>query len=392
MTVTKKTRPLLIATSVFALLAGCDDFGAKLHSYGEAGSVPDYYNIGNSVDMNAGYHTGDYVFDFAQRFHETVPDTVTFAFNSATLDENAKAILRRQAHFIRQFPEVRWKVFGHTDAVGSNYYNQRLGQRRAEAVVAYLSSQGVSRKRLQAVVERALGNGGTVIVPAFSIGRTQELLYEFEDILHRQRLRPGRYAERWAKLPIYLDSPLAGRFTQLYRELQPFWDAEAQRRVKSGRKPLSFEQLVAIDDHKAHEANVRRLARSGEPAIVIAASGMCAGGRVVNYLKAMLHDARHDVLFVGYQARGTAGAAIQTYGPRGGYVDLDGERIEIKAAVHTLSGYSAHADQDGLVRFVTRMRHLPSEVRLIHGDDDARRTLAERLVRETGGAVSVLNG
>ena len=248
------------------------------------------------------------------------------------------------------------------------------------------------RKRLQSVVERALGNGGTVIVPAFSIGRTQELLYEFEDILHRQRLRPGRYAERWAKLPIYLDSPLAGRFTQLYRELQPFWDAEAQRRVKSGRKPLSFEQLVAIDDHKAHEANVRRLARSGEPAIVIAASGMCAGGRVVNYLKAMLHDARHDVLFVGYQARGTAGAAIQTYGPRGGYVDLDGERIEIKAAVHTLSGYSAHADQDGLVRFVTRMRHLPSEVRLIHGDDDARRTLAERLVRETGGAVSVLNG
>ena len=152
MTVTKKTRPLLIATSVFAFLEGCEDFGAKLHSYGEAGSVPDYYNIGNSVDMNAGYHTGDYVFDFAQRFHETVPDTVTFAFNSATLDENAKAILRRQAHFIRQFPEVRWKVFGHTDAVGSNYYNQRLGQRRAEAVVAYLSSQGVSRKRLQAVV------------------------------------------------------------------------------------------------------------------------------------------------------------------------------------------------------------------------------------------------
>ena len=102
--------------------------------------------------MNAGYHTGDYVFNFAQRFHETVPDTVTFAFNSAALDENAKAALRRQAHFIRQFPEVRWKVFGHTDLVGSNYYNKRLGLRRAQAVVAYLASQGVSRKRLQAVV------------------------------------------------------------------------------------------------------------------------------------------------------------------------------------------------------------------------------------------------
>ena len=76
------------------------------------------------------------------------------------------------------------------------------------------------RARLQAVVEKALGNGGTVIIPAFSIGRTQELLYEFEDILYRQRQKPGRFAEAWAKLPIYLDSPLAGRFTRIYRELQ----------------------------------------------------------------------------------------------------------------------------------------------------------------------------
>ncbi|PKO55875.1 MAG: MBL fold hydrolase [Betaproteobacteria bacterium HGW-Betaproteobacteria-21] len=252
-------------------------------------------------------------------------------------------------------------------------------------------SRATRRDRLQAVVERALGNGGTVIVPAFSIGRTQELLYEFEDILHRQRKKPGPHAAAWEKLPIYLDSPLAGRFTQLYRELQPFWDAEAQARVRAGRKPLAFDQLVAIDEHEAHLANVRRLARSGEPAIVIAASGMCTGGRVLNYLKAMLHDPRHDVLFVGYQAKGTPGSDIQTYGPRGGYVDLDGERIDIRAAIHTLSGYSAHADQNDLVRFVTRMRHLPSEVRLIHGDDEARRALGKRLWNETDRRVMVLN-
>lgn len=252
-------------------------------------------------------------------------------------------------------------------------------------------NRSTRRKRLQAVIEHALGNGGTVIIPAFSIGRTQELLYEFEDILHRQRLKPGPHAARWAKLPIILDSPLAGRFTQLYRELQPFWDAEALARVRAGRKPLSFDQLLAIDEHEAHVANVRRLSRSGEPAVVIAASGMCTGGRVVNYLKAMLHDPRHDVLFVGYQARGTPGHAIQTYGPRGGYVDLDGERIGIGAAIHTLPGYSAHADQNDLVRFVTRMRHLPAEVRLIHGDDEARRALGARLARETDGAVQILN-
>lgn len=246
------------------------------------------------------------------------------------------------------------------------------------------------RDRLQAIVERALGDGGTVIIPAFSIGRTQELLYEFEDILHRQRIRPGRQAARWAKLPIILDSPLAERFTRLYRELQPYWDDEAKARVRAGRQPLAYDQLVAISAHADHLANVRRLARSGEPAIVIAASGMCAGGRVVNYLKAMLGDARHNVVFVGYQARGTPGHSIQTYGPRGGYAEFDGERFDIRAGIHTLSGYSAHADRDDLTRFVTRMRHLPAEVRLVHGEDDTRQALADHLTRITEGKVRVV--
>ncbi|HNV90902.1 MAG TPA: MBL fold metallo-hydrolase [Thauera aminoaromatica] len=246
------------------------------------------------------------------------------------------------------------------------------------------------RARLQAVVEHALEDGGTVIVPAFSIGRTQELLYEFEDILHRQRMRPGPHAAAWGGLRIFLDSPLAQRFTALYRELQPFWDAEARARVRAGRQPLSYDQLVAIDSHEDHLANVRRLARSREPAVVIAASGMCAGGRVVNYLREMLGDPRHDVLFVGYQARGTPGHAIQAYGPRGGYVELDGERVDIRAGIHTLSGYSAHADRDDLTRFVTRMRHLPGEVRLVHGEDGVRAEFARHLQEATGGHVRVV--
>lgn len=246
------------------------------------------------------------------------------------------------------------------------------------------------RARLQAVVEHALQDGGTVIVPAFSIGRTQELLYEFEDILHRQRVRPGPHAAAWGGLRIFLDSPLAQRFTALYRELQPFWDAEARARVRAGRQPLSYEQLVAIDDHEDHLANVRRLARSREPAVVIAASGMCAGGRVVNYLRKMLGDPRHDVLFVGYQARGTPGHAIQAYGLRGGYVELDGERVDIRAGIHTLSGYSAHADRDDLTRFVTRMRHLPGEVRLVHGEDTVRAAFAAHLREVAGERVRVV--
>ena len=245
------------------------------------------------------------------------------------------------------------------------------------------------RARLQAVVERALSDGGTVIMPAFSIGRTQELLYEFEDILHQAG--KNETSGDWGRLKIFLDSPLASRFTALYRELQPFWDAEAKARVRSGRQPLDFAQLQAIDDHAAHLANVERLARSGEPAIVIAASGMCAGGRVVGYLKAMLGDARHNVLLVGYQARGTPGHAIQTYGPRGdGYVELEGRRYPIRAGVDSLAGYSAHADRDDLTRFITRMRHLPAEVRLVHGERAVRASFAEHLRTVTGGKVKVV--
>jgi metallo-beta-lactamase family protein len=172
------------------------------------------------------------------------------------------------------------------------------------------------------------------------------------------------------------------------RRLRPFWDAEAQRRALRGRRPLDFAQLTVIEDHADHENAVRHLQRSGRPCIVIAAGGMCSGGRIVNYLKALLGDARTDVLFIGYQARGTPGRAIHEYGPRGGYVVLDAERIDIRAQVHTLGGYSAHADAKNLVDFVRRMRWKPAEIRLVHGEPAAREALAE-LLRGTGYPVVV---
>ncbi len=146
------TRTLLIATSITALVAGCSNSGETAERYREAGAIPASQKFGESVINDIGYHNGSLVYNFAKRFHETVPDTVTFAFNSTALDPNARAVLLRQAHFIKQFPEVRFKVFGYTDAVGSSAYNHRLGYRRAKAVVAFLVEQGISRKRLQAVV------------------------------------------------------------------------------------------------------------------------------------------------------------------------------------------------------------------------------------------------
>lgn len=228
--------------------------------------------------------------------------------------------------------------------------------------------------KLKKAIGQALRNNGTVIVPAFSIGRTQELLYELEGIIHQ-----ADKSSLWKSVEIIVDSPLAARFTQVYRDLKPFWDDEAQVRIRAGRHPLQFDSLYTVDSHAAHEQTVRYLAESGRPAVVIAASGMCAGGRVVNYLKAMLGDPRHQVLFVGYQGAGTPGRDIQRYGPEGGWVMLDGERYEIRAGVTTISGYSAHADQAGLLSFVKNMRRWPRYIHLVHGDIEAQRALKTAL-------------
>ncbi|MFO7528387.1 MAG: MBL fold metallo-hydrolase [Marinobacter sp.] len=264
------------------------------------------------------------------------------------------------------------------------------------------------RDRLRAVLENALADGGTVLIPAFSIGRTQELLYEIEGIIARAsgEVKMGSDGKRerfssdpeltadpelasasevgaskidWESLEIVVDSPLAANFTRIYRDLKPFWDAEAQELVKSGRHPLSFEQLTVIESHEDHLNAVDYLAKSHRPCVVLAGSGMCAGGRVVNYLKAMLGDERNDVLFVGYQAAGTPGRDILTFGPRGGWVELDGERYDIRARVHQVGGYSAHAGQSDLLRFVEGIPVAPREIRVVHGDADAKKAFGKLL-------------
>jgi len=255
------------------------------------------------------------------------------------------------------------------------------------------------RYRLKAVLEHALEDGGTVLIPAFSIGRTQELLYEIEGLIAEfgdgaiggspQGDRPRSESLTWSNLEIVVDSPLAAEFTRIYRDLKPFWDEEARALVAAGRHPLSFEQLTVINSHEDHLNAVEYLAKSHRPCVVIAGSGMCAGGRVVNYLKAMLGDARNDVLFVGYQAAGTPGRNILTYGPRGGWVELDGERYDIRAQVHTVGGYSAHAGQEDLLRFVEGIPQPPSEIRIVHGDEGAKRALQGKL-RESLPEAAVL--
>ncbi len=148
-------KKLMTTAMAAALLAACSADDPSFNALEvEAGSRVDSGTFGNATMNNMMAMQGsqqDYAINLARRFASEVNSTVNFAFNQATLDADARATLMRQADWIRQFPEVRFRVYGHTDLVGSNAYNRRLGLRRAQAVVAFLSSQGISRNRLEAV-------------------------------------------------------------------------------------------------------------------------------------------------------------------------------------------------------------------------------------------------
>ena len=238
------------------------------------------------------------------------------------------------------------------------------------------------RLQLQRIIETSFENRGTVLIPAFSIGRTQELLAEIEQIIHQSGKKEAARGIAWEDLDIIVDSPLASRFTEVYQELSTLWDREALRKVRQGRHPLDFEQLLTIDSHDEHLRTIDYLQKSGRPAIVFAASGMCSGGRIMNYLQALIEDPRTDIVFIGYQAKGTPGRKIRKYGPKKGYVMLERKKYSIQAGVHTINGYSAHADQKNLLQFVSGMRKKPTEIKLVHGDKKAKAALRSLLLEK----------
>jgi metallo-beta-lactamase family protein len=242
--------------------------------------------------------------------------------------------------------------------------------------------------QLKKIIERAFEDRGVVLIPAFSIGRTQELLYELENIIHIHKQHCVARQIPWDDIEIIVDSPLANEFTKKYKLLSKYWDAEASDRLKRGRHPLDFSQLITINHHQEHLQTVEYLKKTARPAVVISASGMCTSGRIVNYLTALIGDSRTDILFTGYQAHGTSGRIIQKYG-QGGYVMLEGKKYSIAANVHTISGYSAHADQQNLFNFVKRMRSKPNQIRLVHGDNEAKQAL-QRIFRENYPEIEVI--
>jgi outer membrane protein OmpA-like peptidoglycan-associated protein len=183
----RMARALALTVAATLALAACDR---------EAGIRLDEGGFGNPTMNNILYQTGqlDYTVILSERFAQEVPTTINFAFNSATLDEEARTILRQQAAFIRHFPEVRFSVYGHTDLVGSRAYNHRLGLRRARAAVDYLVSLGIERSRLDALV--SLGETQPIVATEAEERRNRRTVTEVSGFVRNNPLvLDGRYAQ-----------------------------------------------------------------------------------------------------------------------------------------------------------------------------------------------------
>lgn len=189
------SRPAALLLAASLGLAACGP-GQIFDGGREVGSQIDEGGFGNPTATNILYHTGrlQYAEVLSQRFAQEVPTTINFAFNSATLDPEARAILQQQAAFIRNFPEVRFSVYGHTDLVGGNAYNQRLGLRRARAAVNYLVSLGIERSRLDALV--SLGETQPIVAVEAEERRNRRTVTEVTGFVQSHPLvLDGRYAQ-----------------------------------------------------------------------------------------------------------------------------------------------------------------------------------------------------
>ncbi|MEA3359895.1 MAG: MBL fold metallo-hydrolase [Thermodesulfobacteriota bacterium] len=232
-------------------------------------------------------------------------------------------------------------------------------------------------QRLGDALTRALSDRGKVFIPAFALGRTQELIYEIDRLFsdpEYEQVFPSLSKDH--RPSVFIDSPLGLEITEIYSRLSEYWDKEAKEIYSHGDHPIDFARLYAVKNYKSHNG----LIDMAGPAIIIAGSGMCTGGRILDHLAFGLNEGKNDIFFVGYQAAETLGRKIIKYGKRpNGYVYLDGKRIDIKAGIHTLTGYSAHADQKGLIQWVESMGKKPKRIKLVHGELEAQLTLSKAL-------------
>jgi len=225
---------------------------------------------------------------------------------------------------------------------------------------------------LARIIQETLDRGGNVVIPAFAVGRTQELLYFIRKIKHDGMVKGHDNFE------VYVDSPLAVEATHVFTEnLLRCYDDETRALVEQGINPISFPGLkLSVSSEESKAINFDSGAK-----VIISAAGMCDAGRIRHHLKHNLWRPECSVVFAGYQAVGTLGRTLQE-GARA--VNLFGESIDVEAHIETIEGLSGHADRTGLLEWIRAYEEKPQMVFAVHGDDAVCDIFVEQLQRELG--------
>lgn len=243
-------------------------------------------------------------------------------------------------------------------------YGNRLHIRNDEKASLFLN-----------IVSETLDKGGTVVIPSFAVGRTQEILYEIDRLKEEKGQNDEEFAKKYKTLmdtTVYVDSPLAISATEIFKKNTDLFEDEIKAKIESGDNPLEFPGLKytrTADESKA-------LNESNEACIIISASGMCEVGRIKHHLKHNLWNPNSTILFVGYQAPGTLGRSIVDGAKK---VKIFGEEIIINARIEYIEGYSGHADQEWLLNFVYSFITKPKNIFLVHGEPDGQEVLKQKI-------------
>lgn len=246
-------------------------------------------------------------------------------------------------------------------------YGDRIHSRNNDKAIMFLD-----------VVAETINNGGTIVIPSFAVGRTQEILYEINKIKdqHKDDKEFQKEYETLMKVPVYVDSPLAVSATQIFKKNMGLFSEEIQEFIKSGDNPLEFQELhftQTVEDSKL-------LNESNEPCIIISASGMCDVGRIKHHLKHNIWNPKSTILFVGYQASGTLGRRIVDGEKK---VKILGEEFSVNARIEYIEGFSGHADQQGLLNYVGSFNEkMPKHIFLVHGESDSKQILKEKILEQ----------
>ncbi len=230
-------------------------------------------------------------------------------------------------------------------------------------------------ERLAAIFKETHARGGKVIVPTFALERAQEILYAISRLRRRGEM---------PKMDVFVDSPLAVKITQIFKLHPECFDDEARARLLAADSPFDFESLRYVEDKE----DSKRIDQSDRPSIILSASGMCEAGRILHHLKATVEDPKNSIVIVGFQAQHTLGRRIVERRPR---VRIFGVERDLRAAVHVLNGFSAHADQHDLLAYVDAVRERGPlrDVFLVHGERRAQDVLQGKLGERGAGRVFV---